>query len=109
MLAGRLAIGRYHRTVEADIRGFFDRIDHDWMLKMLGERVNDSVLLGLIGKWLKAGVMEESGEVIHPVTGTPQGGIVSPVLADEKSGLILFSRFRLKEDGGFRFHGFLCH
>jgi RNA-directed DNA polymerase len=53
VLAGRLAIGRYHWIVEADIRGFFDRISHEWMLKMLGERVNDSAFLNLIRKWLR--------------------------------------------------------
>ena len=82
VLAGRLAIGKYHWVVEADIRGFFDRIDHQWMMKMLRERVNDAALLGLINKWLKAGVMEEDGKVINPATGTPQGGIISPVLAN---------------------------
>jgi retron-type reverse transcriptase len=52
------------------------------MLRMLRERVEDRAFLNLIGKWLKAGVLEEDGEVIHPVAGTPQGGIVSPVLAN---------------------------
>ncbi len=82
VLAGRLAIGKCDWVVEADIRGFFDRIDHDWMLKMLGQRVDDAAFLRLIGKWLKAGVLEEDGKVLHPVTGTPQGGIISPVLAN---------------------------
>jgi RNA-directed DNA polymerase len=82
VLAGRLAIGKYHWVVEADIRGFFDRISHDWMVKMLEERVDDSAFIGLIVKWLKAGILEEDGKVIDPVTGTPQGGIVSPVLAN---------------------------
>jgi group II intron reverse transcriptase/maturase len=81
-LAGRLAIGKYHWIVEADIRGFFDRIDHDWLLRMIGERVNDAAFSGLIAKWLKAGILEEDGKTIHPVTGTPQGGIVSPILAN---------------------------
>jgi RNA-directed DNA polymerase len=82
VLAGRLAIGKYHFVVEADIRGFFDNIDHDWLLKMLALRINDGALLGLIRKWLKAGVLEEDGQVTHPVTGSPQGGIISPVLAN---------------------------
>ena len=82
VLAGRLGGGKYNCVVEADIRGFFDRINHQWMMRMLRERVNDAALLGLVGKWLKAGVMEEDGKVINPATGTPQGGIISPVLAN---------------------------
>lgn len=171
VLAGRLVIGNYHWVVEADIRGFFDRIDHDWMLKMLGERVKDAPFIGLISKWLKAGVLEEDGRVVHPVTGTPQGGIISPILANiylhyaldlwfervarprqrgqamfmryaddfvcafenrdeaeafmgmlserlgkfglelagEKSGLVRFSRYGMKDNGSCRFLGFLYH
>lgn len=81
-LANRLFRGRIGWVVEADIKGFFDNISHEWMLRMLGERIEDCALLRLIGRWLKAGVLEESGEVVHPATGTPQGGIVSPVLAN---------------------------
>jgi retron-type reverse transcriptase len=61
-------------VVEADIKGFFDHLDQEWLLKMLKERIEDRWLLGLIKKWLKAGVLEEDGQVIHPATGTPQGG-----------------------------------
>jgi RNA-directed DNA polymerase len=81
-LANDLYRGLYGWVVEADIRGFFDSIDHGWMLRMLEERVDDKALVRLIGKWLKAGVLEEDGKVIHPATGTPQGGIISPVLAN---------------------------
>lgn len=49
---------------------------------MLKERIDDRPFLRLIGKWLKAGILEPDGEVIHPVAGTPQGGIVSPILAN---------------------------
>lgn len=69
-------------VVEADISGFFDSIDHDWLLRMLEERVNDRAFLRLIRKWLKAGILETDGKTIHPSTGTPQGGIISPVLAN---------------------------
>jgi RNA-directed DNA polymerase len=65
-----------------DIKSFFDRIEHDWLLRMLEERVDDRPFLQLIRKWLKAGVLEEDGEVIMPEAGTPQGGSVSPVLAN---------------------------
>lgn len=81
-LTVKLQFGKYQYVVEADISGFFDNIDHDWLLKMLAERVDDKSFLWLIGKWLKAGVLETDGKVLHPVTGTPQGGIVSPILAN---------------------------
>jgi len=77
-----LQYGVYGHVVEADIKGFFDHMDHAWLLAMLKECIDDRALLGLIRKWLKAGVLERDGEVIHPQTGTPQGGIVSPVLAN---------------------------
>ena len=78
----KLQFGRYGRVVEADIKGFFDNLDHDRLLAMLAERIDDQALLRLIGKWLKAGVLDTNGEVIHPAAGTPQGGIVSPILAN---------------------------
>ncbi|GAI61925.1 unnamed protein product, partial [marine sediment metagenome] len=51
-------------------------------MKMLEQRINDRAFLGLIRKWLKAGILEEDGRVVYPVTGTPQGGVVSAVLAN---------------------------
>lgn len=81
-LTVKLQFGRYNYVVEADIKGFFDHIEHHWMMRMLGERIEDGALLRLIQKWLKAGVLDTDGKVIHPVTGTPQGGIVSPILAN---------------------------
>jgi RNA-directed DNA polymerase len=80
--ARTLLIGKYCWVVEADIRGFFDNIDHDWMIRMLEERIDDKPFLRLIRKWLRAGILETDGQVVHPVTGTPQGGIVSPVPAN---------------------------
>ena len=81
-LTRELQFGPYHTVVEADIRGFFDHMDHDWLLEMLEQRIDDRAFLGLIRKWLKAGILDTDGEVIHPETGTPQGGIVSPILAN---------------------------
>jgi RNA-directed DNA polymerase len=78
----KLQFGKYNYVVEADIKGFFDNLDHDWLLKMLTERIDDKALLWLIKKWLKAGVLDTNGKVLHPVTGTPQGGIISPILAN---------------------------
>jgi group II intron reverse transcriptase/maturase len=69
-------------VVEADIKGFFDNIDHDWLIKMLEQRINDKSTIWLIKKWLKAGVLETDGKICHPVTGSPQGGIISPILAN---------------------------
>lgn len=69
-------------VVEMDIEAFFDTIDHSWLMRMLKERVEDKALLRLIGKWLRAKVMEEDGTVTHPHTGSPQGGIISPILAN---------------------------
>ena len=77
-----LQYGRYGYVVEADIKGFFDHMDHDWVLEMLRLRIDDRAFLGLIRKWLKAGILETDGRVIHPDTGVPQGGVVSPVLAN---------------------------
>lgn len=82
VLANQLYRGQVGWVVEADIRGFFDSISHHWMMRMLAERVADKALLGLIGKWLKAGILEEDGKVVHPATGTPQGGVISPILAN---------------------------
>lgn len=72
----------YEWVVEADIRGFFDNIDHECMLRILEERINDRAFLGLIRKWLKAGIIEPDGTLYLPSRGTPQGGVVSPILAN---------------------------
>lgn len=81
-LTVKLQFGRYNFVVEADIKGYFDNIDHEWLVKMLEERIDDRALMRLIKKWLKAGILDTDGKVKHPVTGTPQGGIVSPILAN---------------------------
>jgi RNA-directed DNA polymerase len=81
-LSVKLQFGRYNYVVEADIKGFFDNLEHEKLIEMLEGRIGDRRLLGLIKKWLKAGVLDTDGKVIHPASGTPQGGIVSPVLAN---------------------------
>lgn len=68
-------------VVEADIAGFFDHLDHAWLMRMLRLRIGDPWILRLIGKWLKAGILEE-GTVTAPTEGTPQGGPLSPLLAN---------------------------
>lgn len=67
--------------LEVDIRRFFDTLDHAHLRRMLQQRVRDGVLLRLIGKWLNAGVLE-AGSLSYPATGTPQGGVISPLLAN---------------------------
>jgi RNA-directed DNA polymerase len=81
-LSRALQFEGYHFVTEADIKGFFDHVRWEWIERMLEQRIADRALLNLIRKWLRAGIMEEDGQVIHPQTGTPQGGIVSPVLAN---------------------------
>jgi RNA-directed DNA polymerase len=66
--------------VEVDIRKFFETIDQGHLRELLKRRVRDGVLLRLIGKWLHAGVLED-GCVTHPEAGSPQGGVVSPMLS----------------------------
>jgi group II intron reverse transcriptase/maturase len=77
-----LQYGKYGYLVEADVQGFFDQMNHTWLLTMLRERIDDRAFLRLIRKWLKAGILETDGQVVHPETGSPQGGSISPVLAN---------------------------
>ena len=82
-LSLELRDGTYRWIVEADIKSFFDEMDHDWLEAMLKQRIDDKAFIGLIRKWLKAGIMEpKSDEAQTPDSGTPQGGIVSPILAN---------------------------
>lgn len=81
-LAKELQFNKYSFIVEADINGFFDNINHDWLIKMLEYKINDRAFIGLIKKWLKAGILDTYGLVKHPVTGCPQGGIISPTLSN---------------------------
>lgn len=67
--------------LEVDFRKYFDTLDHEQLREALRQRVTDGVLLRLIGKWLNAGVMEGGG-IHHPTAGTPQGGVISPILAN---------------------------
>src|SRR5262245_59201739 len=68
-------------VLEVDIQSFFDTLDHGALRRLLDERVTDGVIRRVIDKWLKAGVLEE-GAVTHPDSGTPQGGVISPILAN---------------------------
>ena len=72
----------YGYIVEADIKGFFDNMDHSWLMKMLSERIEDKALLNLINQWLKARIKTPEEKFIKPTSGTPQGGVISPILAN---------------------------
>ncbi len=72
---------RIEWIVEADIKGFFDNVQHDWLLKFLGHRIGDTRMIRMVARFLKSGVME-GGEMYALETGTPQGGVISPLLAN---------------------------
>lgn len=73
--------GKTSFVVEADIRGFFDNVDHEWLMKMLEHDIADRKFLGLIRRFLKAGIVE-NGKYLDSEAGTPQGNGASPVLAN---------------------------
>jgi RNA-directed DNA polymerase len=68
-------------VLDADIRGFFDNLDKSWLVKFVEHRVADPRILRLIQKWLNAGVIEE-GQWSDTKTGSPQGSVISPLLAN---------------------------
>ena len=68
-------------VLEVDIRKFFDNVDHQHLREFVRRRVRDGVIARLLGKWLKAGVCEDGG-IRYPESGTPQGGVISPILAN---------------------------
>jgi group II intron reverse transcriptase/maturase len=72
----------YGYIVEADIKGFFNNMDHKWLMRMLSLRIDDKALLNLINQWLKARIKTPDGKYEKPISGTPQGGVISPVLAN---------------------------
>lgn len=80
-----LAVGIARRKVnyvlDADIRGYFDTIDHEWMIRFVEHRIADPRVLAHIRKWMSAGVLED-GQIVDVERGTPQGGSISPLLAN---------------------------
>ncbi len=80
-LSGEVEGQRIHYIVDADIKGFFDNVDHEWMMQFLGHRIADKRVLRYVKRFLMAGIMED-GTVSASDKGTPQGGLVSPILAN---------------------------
>ena len=74
-------VKRVNWVLDADMRGFFETISHKWMVKFIEHRIGDRRIVALIQKWLRAGVLE-NGQWTLSEMGTPQGGLVSPVLAN---------------------------
>jgi group II intron reverse transcriptase/maturase len=80
-----LAVGitrmKVNYVLDADIRGFFDTIDHEWMIRFIEHRIADQRVVTQIRKWMRAGVLED-GVIVDVEQGTPQGGSISPLLAN---------------------------
>lgn len=72
----------YKWAIDLDIKGFFDNIDHEMLLKATSHYCDDKWVLMYVKRWLKAGILQEDGTLIDRLTGTPQGGVISPLLAN---------------------------
>ena len=82
-------------VVDVDIKGFFDNVDHKWMMTFLEHRINDPSFLRIIGRFLKGGYMEE-GKYYRTESGAPQGGIISPIIGNIYLHYVLDSWFEKK-------------
>ena len=92
-----------NHVIDADIKGFFDNVDHDWLMRCIEQRISDKNLLRLLKRFLRAGIIEE-GKYISSEKGTPQGGIISPVLANIYLHYVLdlwFERVEKRKFGGY--------
>lgn len=105
VLGQHISRDRVNWVVEADIKGFFDNVDHEWLLKMVAHRVRDERVLRLIRRMLQAGVME-GGNRLDTEKGTPQGGVISPLLANVYLHYVLDDWFVkvVKRDSGGAAH-----
>jgi group II intron reverse transcriptase/maturase len=93
-------------VLELDIQAFFDRLDHWHLRSFLRQRVRDGVICRLIDKWLKAGVLD-AGQLIYPQAGTPQGGVISPLLANIYLHVVLDQWFEREVKPRLKGRGFL--
>jgi RNA-directed DNA polymerase len=73
---------QYRWAIDIDIKGYFDTIDHQLLLKAVSHYCNDRWILMYIKRWLKAGILQEDGMTADRITGTPQGGVISPLLSN---------------------------
>lgn len=90
-------------VIDADIKGFFDNVSHEWLRRCLEQRITDQKFIRYIMRFLKSGIMED-GKCLETVAGTPQGGIISPVLANIYLHFVLdrwFVRRQAKEIAGY--------
>lgn len=74
--------GQVNYVLEADIKGFFDNLDHEWLMKFLSHDIADKNFLRYVKRFLKAGIMEEGAGLQDSERGAPQGGVISPILAN---------------------------
>lgn len=72
----------YSWVVDLDIKGFFDNLSHEWMMKMVNHHTQEKWVALYIERWLKAGIEQEDGSIVERTKGTPQGGVISPLLAN---------------------------
>ena len=106
----RISYGKISYIVDADIKGFFDHINHDWMMRFLEWHIQDPNLLWLIKKYLKAGIMED-GKFESTEEGSAQGSVMSPMLANiyMHNVLTLWFKFVVKKTlKGRLFSGEFC-
>jgi len=80
-LVAGIRVAHVNWIVDADIRSYFDKIDQSWLIRFLEHRIGDERVIRLVQKWLKAGVLEDGAWSVSE-TGTPQGAVVSPLLAN---------------------------
>ena len=109
-LTGQCLASGVEWVLEVDLRKFFDTVDHRPMRELLGLRVQDGVITRLIGQWLQAGVWEK-GTVSYPDVGTPQGGVISPLLSNIYLHEVLDKWFVESVQSAFpgpHLHGPLC-
>ncbi|CAG22171.1 hypothetical protein PBPRB0298 [Photobacterium profundum SS9] len=73
---------RVNWVLDLDISKFFDTVEHDWLIKLIEHRIGDKRVIRLIKQWVKVGVVDENGHRQASTIGTPQGSVISPLLAN---------------------------